>query len=73
MKSETFKQCTAANGRFGVMAAVVPQTRQYKFESLYPAGSLVGAATTPSRWGVRRQRGDSAAGKEMKYRYISVI
>jgi len=40
----------AHNGRFGVMAAVTPQKRQCKFESLYPAGSLVGAATTPSRW-----------------------
>ena len=40
------------NGRFGVMAAVLPQTRQCKFESLYPAESLVKAATTPSRWDV---------------------
>ena len=39
----------AANGRFGVMAAVVLQKRQYEFETLYPAGSVVGAATTPSR------------------------
>ena len=39
----------APNGRFGVMAAVAPQTRQCKFERLYPAGSLVEAATTPSR------------------------
>ena len=43
-------EATAANGRFGVMAAVAPQTRQCKFETLYPAGSFVGAATTPSRW-----------------------
>ena len=42
----------AYNGRFGVMAAVVPQKRQYEFDNLYPAGSLVGAATTPSRWDV---------------------
>jgi len=42
----------AGNGRFGVMAAVAPQTRQCKFETLYPAGSLVEAATTPSRWDV---------------------
>ncbi|MCL2133181.1 MAG: hypothetical protein FWH39_02405 [Bacteroidales bacterium] len=42
----------SANLRFGVMAAVTPQKRQCKFESLYPAGSLVGAATTPSRWDI---------------------
>ena len=45
-------QMPAPNGRFGVMAAVVPQKRQCKFGSLYPAGSLVEAATTPSRWDV---------------------
>ena len=50
-------KCTAANGRFGVMAAVAPQKWQCKFETLYPAGSVVEAATTPSRWDVRRQRG----------------
>ena len=43
---------TAYNGRFGVMATVAPQKRQCKFETLYPAGSLVEAATTPSRWDV---------------------
>jgi len=42
----------AYNGRFGVMAAVTPQKRQWKFASEYPAGSLVEAATTPSRWDV---------------------
>ena len=42
----------AHNGRFGVMAAVAPQKRQCKFGSLYPAGSSVEAATTPSRWDV---------------------
>ena len=47
----------AYNGRFGVMAAVPPRKRQCKFETLYPAGSFVGAATTPSRWDVVRQRG----------------
>ena len=45
-------KCTAYNGRFGVMAAVTPQKRQCGFETLYPAGSSVGAATTPSRWDV---------------------
>ena len=43
---------TASNGRFGVMAAVAPQKWQCKFGSLHPAGSVVGAATTPSRWDV---------------------
>ena len=54
---------TTANGRFGVMAAVTPQKWQCEFESLYPAGSVVGAATTPSRWDVVRKRGDSAVDK----------
>ena len=53
---------TAANGRFGVMAAVTPQKRQCEIASLYPAGSLVGAATTPSRWDVTC-KADSAAGQ----------
>ena len=39
----------AGNGRFGAMAAVTPQKVQCKFETLYPAGSLVEAATTQSR------------------------
>ena len=47
----------ADNGRFGVMAAVPPRTILCGNEHLYPAGSSVGAATTPSRWDVRRQRG----------------
>ena len=38
----------SVNG-FGVIAAVAPQKRQFKFETLYPAGSLVGDTTTPSR------------------------
>ena len=45
-------EATAGNGRFGVMAAVAPQKRQCEIGSLYPAGSLVEAATTPSRWDV---------------------
>ena len=44
----------AVNGRFGVMAAVVPRTILCGNERLYPAGSLVKAATTPSRWDVMR-------------------
>jgi len=34
------------------MAAVVPQKRQCEFEALYPAATVVEAATTPSRWDV---------------------
>ena len=59
-RKERAVQATAGNGRFGVMAAVAPQKRQCKFGSLYPAGSSVGAATTPSRWDVvgnARKRG----------------
>jgi len=43
---------TAYNGRFGVMAALAPQTILCGNERLYPAGNLVEAATTPSRWDV---------------------
>jgi len=50
----TNEKCRTPNGRFGVMAAVTPQKRQCKFETLYPAGSVVEAATTPSRQNVRR-------------------
>ena len=45
---------TAANGRFGATAAVTPRTILCGNERLYPAGSVVGAATTPSRWDVAR-------------------
>ena len=55
-------QRPAANGRFGVMAAVAPQKVQCKFERLYPAGSVVGAATTPSRWDVVCNRVNERAG-----------
>ena len=41
-----------SKGRFHAMAAVAPQQRQCKFETLYPAGSSVEAATAPSRWDV---------------------
>ena len=60
----------ADNGRFGVMAAVVPQKRQCKFENLYPAGSSVEAATTPSRWDVvckRRQRRRESTTSKRRY------
>ena len=46
----------AHNGRFGVMAAIAPQKRQCEIETLYPAGSLVEAATTSSRLDVRCKR-----------------
>ena len=42
----------AHNWRFGATAAVAPLKRQCEIERLYPAGSLVEAATTPSRWDV---------------------
>ena len=45
-------ETTSCNGRFGVMAAVAPQKRQCENERLYPAESVVEAATTPSRWDV---------------------
>ena len=47
-------EATAYNERFGVMAAVAPRTILCGNERLYPAGSSVGAATTPSRWDVVR-------------------
>ena len=45
----------------GVMAAVAPQKRQWENESLYPAGTTVEAATTPSRWDVRGKGGSGSA------------
>jgi hypothetical protein len=45
IKNETYKT-PAANERFCVMAAVTPRKRQCEIESLYPAGSVVEAATT---------------------------
>ena len=50
MKICRFEKCLAYNGRFGVMAAVTPQKRQCKVETLYPAATVVEAATTLSRW-----------------------
>lgn len=38
-----------------------PQEVQCEFGSLYPAGSSVEAATTPSRWDVRRHRRNGSA------------
>jgi len=37
-------------GRFGAMAAVIPQTISCKIERYYPVASSVEAATSPSRW-----------------------
>ena len=66
MLSQRRIKMPAPNGRFGVMAAVAPQKRQCKLESLYPAGSVVGAATTPSRWDVARKRATVQADNELK-------
>ena len=57
----------ADNGRFGVMAAVAPQKRQCKFGSLYPAGAVVEAATTPSRWDVVCKPSESAVEKAVRF------
>ena len=54
-------KATAYNGRFGVMAAVAPQTILCGNERLYPAGSSVEAATTPSRRDVVRYAGTTVA------------
>ena len=56
----------AGNGRFGVMAAVAPRKRQYKFGSLYPAETVVEAATTPSRWNVTCNGGNGSTKLEAK-------
>jgi len=42
----------AHNGRFCEMAAVTPQTILCEFERLSPAGTVVEAATSQSRWDV---------------------
>ena len=42
----------ADNGRFCEMAAVTPQTILWEIERLSPAGTLVEAATSQSRWDV---------------------
>ena len=52
---------TAANGRFGAMAAVIPQTILCEFSRYSPAGSSVEAATAPSHWNVSRHLGDDIA------------
>ncbi|MDR1761518.1 MAG: hypothetical protein LBR55_03610 [Bacteroidales bacterium] len=40
------KQWVSPNKRFYEMAAVAPQKRQCEIESLYPAGTVVEAATS---------------------------
>ena len=40
------------NERFCEMAEVIPQTILYRFERLSPAGKVVEAATSQSRWDV---------------------
>jgi len=55
-------ETTAANGRFGVMAAVAPQKRQYKFETLYPAATVVEAAPSPICRNVMCNRGRERSG-----------
>ena len=54
------KNALTANGRFGAMAAVLPQTILYKFARYYPAASVVEAATASSRWDVICHPEDSA-------------
>ena len=61
----------AANGRFGTMAAVSPQTILCEFARYYPAGSSVEAATAPSRWDVMRQRGTAQRDNEARKENIN--
>ena len=56
----------SANGRFGAMAAVSPQTILWEIARYSPAGSSVEAATAPSRWDVIRKRGYRAMDKSVK-------
>ena len=56
----------AHNVRFGVMAAVTPRKRQWEIERLYPAGRVVEAATTPSRWDVGCKCGTAQCNWEAK-------
>ena len=48
------------------MAAVPPRKILCGNERLYPAGSVVGAATTPSRWDVVGNVGESAVRVRIK-------
>jgi len=53
---ELMNMKTTDNGRFGTMAAVIPQTILCKLARYYPAASSVEAATSPSRFDVVRKR-----------------
>ena len=55
---------TAPNGRFGTMAAVIPQTILWKIARYYPAASSVEATTAPSRWNVIGKRGTAQQDKD---------
>jgi len=57
MERKSKWKTTAANGRFGVMAAVIPRTILCGNERLHPAGSVVEAPTSPSRRDVVRHSG----------------
>jgi len=48
-------ESTAHNERFCVIAAVTPQIIQCKLANYYPAASSVEAATTQSRYHVKRK------------------
>ena len=61
---------TAYNGRFGTMAAVIPQTILCKLERYSPAASSVEAATAPSRWDVIGNPEDRATVKTIKNKLI---
>ena len=70
LKEQKERENTAYNERFGVMAAVTPQKRQCIFERLYPAGTVVGAATTPNRWDGMRTNPKSGSINGMKKRIL---
>ena len=55
-----------ANGRFGTMAAVIPQTILWEFARYYPAASSVEAATAPSRFDVSGKRQTAQRENEVK-------
>jgi hypothetical protein len=56
LRSLTDENAAAANERFGVIAAVIPEIMQCKLASYNPAGSSVEAATSQSRHPVARNR-----------------
>ena len=57
------KETPADNGRFGTMAAVIPQTILWEIVRYYPAASSVEAATASSRFDVSSNSGDSTVRK----------